>query len=150
MNPARERQPRQRRSSARWQARLDAETHAKLEQLASVFHRKRSGILRFVMQWGLQHSEGWTIEQSPVVAVPPVPVLLEPELPRQVQDIAEAHGLSVAAWLREAMRRITADDFPDSWRAGEMADRSHESGYFRRKFGLRLDEITSRKLEALT
>ena len=27
---------------------------------------------------------------------------------------------------------------------------SHDSGYFRRKFGLRLDEVTLRKLEVLT
>jgi hypothetical protein len=33
--------------------------------------------------------------------------------------------------------------------AGDIATRSHESGYFRRKFGLRLDAVTSRKLEAL-
>jgi predicted transcriptional regulator len=142
--------PRQQRYTRRYQARLDPETLAKLEALASTCHRKRSAILRFAMQWGIRHSKEWTIEQSPVVAVPPVPVLLEPELLRQVQDTAEAHGVSVAAWLREAMRRITADDFPDSWRAGEMADRSHESGYFHRKFGMRLDEVTSRKLEALT
>jgi hypothetical protein len=45
---------------------------------------------------------------------------------------------------------VTPEDFPASWRAGETAARSHDSGYFRRKFGLRLDEVTSRKLEALT
>jgi hypothetical protein len=37
-----------------------------------------------MMQWGLRHSEGWTTDQSPVVAVPPVPVLLKPELLQQV------------------------------------------------------------------
>jgi hypothetical protein len=58
--------------------------------------------------------------------------------------------VSVAAWLRQTMRRVTTDDFPASWRAGEMAGRSHESGYFHQKFGMRLDEVTSRKLEALT
>jgi predicted transcriptional regulator len=129
MNPPREPRPRQRRYSARHQARLDAETHAKLEELASTFPRKRSAIVRYLMQWGLRHSEGWTIDRSPVVAVPPVPVLLEPELHQQVQDVAAAHGVSVAAWLREAMRRITADDFPGSWRTGERTGRSHASGY---------------------
>jgi hypothetical protein len=84
MNSARESQPRLRRYSARHQARLDAETHAKLEELAPAFHRKHSVILRFMMQWGLRHSEGWTTDQSPVVAVPPVPVLLKPELLQQV------------------------------------------------------------------
>jgi hypothetical protein len=39
--------------SVRYQARLDAETWAKLEELAAAFHWKRSAILRSVMQWGL-------------------------------------------------------------------------------------------------
>ena len=143
-------QPRQRRYSVRHQTRLDAETHAKPEELARTFHRKHSAILCFVMQWGLHHSEGWTIDQSPVVAVPPVPVLLEPELLQQVQEAAAAYGVSMAAWLRETMRRVTTGDFPASWRTGERAGRSHDSGYYDRKFGLRLDEVTSGRLEALT
>jgi hypothetical protein len=48
----------QRRYSVRRQARLDAETHAKLEELAHTFHRKRAAILRFVMQWGLTQTQG--------------------------------------------------------------------------------------------
>jgi hypothetical protein len=150
VNPPSDPQPRQRRYRARHQARLDADTHAKLEELASTCHCKRSAILRFVTQWGLRHSEGWTVDQSPVVAVPPVPVLLEPNLLQQVQDTAAAHCASIAAWLREAVRRITADDFPASWRAAESPGRSHESGYYHRKFGIRLDELTSRKLESFT
>jgi predicted DNA-binding protein len=143
-------QPRHIRYSARYQARLDAETSAKLEDLAAAFRRKRSAILRYVMQWGLRHSKAWIIDRSTVSAVPPMPVLLEPELLQQVQGAAAAHGVSMAAWLRKAMRRITADDFPASWRAAETLGRSHESGYFRRKFGMRLDAVTSQKLETLT
>jgi hypothetical protein len=67
-----------------------------------------------------------------------------------VQDAAAAHGVSLASWLREAMRRITADAFPASWRTGKKAGRSHESGYYHRKFGMRLDEVTAHKLETLT
>lgn len=61
-----------------------------------------------------------------------------------------AHRLSVAAWLWHAMRQVTPDDFPPSWRAGDMASRSHDSGYDDHTFGLRLDEVTSRTLEILT
>ena len=61
MNPSRAPQPRQRRYSAHLQARLDAETHAKLEVLTATFHRKHSAIVRCVMQWGLHHSTGWTV-----------------------------------------------------------------------------------------
>jgi hypothetical protein len=142
--------PRQRRYSARHQARLDAETHAKLEELRCAFLRKRVPIVRYIMQWALRHSDGWTIDRSTVAAVSPVPVLLEPDLLQQVQAATAAYGVSVAARLREAMRRIAADDFPASWRLGESAVRLHESGYFHQKFGMRLDEVTSRKLEAFT
>jgi predicted DNA-binding protein len=150
VNPPPTPHPRHVRYSVRHQARLDPETSAKLEELASTCHRKRSAILRFVMQWGLRHSEGWTIDRSPVVAVPQVPVLLEPERLQQVQAAAAAHGASLAAWLREAVRRVTAEAFPVSWRASTSSVRSHESGYYHRKFGLRLDNVTSQKLETLT
>jgi hypothetical protein len=43
----------------------------------------------------------------------------------------------------------TRDNFPPSWRAEETAVRLHDSGYFGRKFGLRLDEVTSQTLAAL-
>jgi hypothetical protein len=142
--------PRPRRYSARHQSRLDARTHAKLEELRCAFHRKRAPILRYVMQWGLRRSGGWAVDQSPVVALSPVPVLLEPELLQKVQAAAAAHGVSMAVWLREAVRRVTAEDFPGSWRAVETPGRSHESGFFHRKFGIRLDEVTSRKLESFT
>jgi predicted transcriptional regulator len=102
------------------------------------------------MQWGIRHSEGWTINRSPVVAVPPVPVLLEPELIQQVQEVAAAQGVSMVEWLREAMRRIAADDFPASWHANEAEGRSHDSGHYGRRFMLRLDNETSSKLETLT
>jgi predicted transcriptional regulator len=139
-------QPRQPHYTARHQARLDTLTWARLEEFARSFHRKRSAILRYVMQWGLTQTQGWTVDRSAVVAVPPVAVLLERELLRHVQDAAAAHGTSIAAWLREAIRRVTADDFPASWRVGDAASRSHDSGYFDRKYQLRLDEASSAKL----
>lgn len=141
--------PRQRHYTVRYQARLDPETSAKLDELARTCHRKRSAILRYVMQWGLGHSEGWTIDRSTIGAVPPVPVLLEPELLQQVQDAAAAHGVSVAAWVREAVRRVTADDFPASWRTGETVGRSHDSRYYGQRFMLRLDGDTETKLQHL-
>jgi predicted DNA-binding protein len=150
MNPARAPQPRQRRYSARHQARLDTETHAKLEALTRTFCRKHAAILRFVMQWGLAHSQDWIIDQTIPASVHLVHVLVEPALMEQVQEAATRHGASVAAWVRCALRQVTQQDFPASWPTEEMAPRSHESDYFRRKFGLRLDESTSQTLEALT
>jgi predicted DNA-binding protein len=145
-----EHQPRQRRYSARHEARLDEETHAKLEELVQTFHRKRALILRFVMQWGLTHTKGWAVDASIPASTRLVPLLVTPELLQQIQAAANRHGVSVTAWLRHATRQGTVEDFPASWRAGETAARSHESGYFHRKFGLRLDAVTSQKLGALT
>ena len=145
-------QPRHVRYRVRHQGRLDGETYAELEELTKTFHRKRGPILRYVMQWGLTHSNGWTIDRSPVVAVPPVPVLLEPELLQQVQEASAAHGATVAAWVRQALRQVTPDDFPRSWHA-EAAHgsrpRSHDSRYYDTRFMLRLDETTAQKLQHL-
>ena len=143
MHPSPDPQPRQRRSRVRHQARLDAATHAMLEALASSFHRKRAAMLRSVMEWGLAHTEGWTVDPSTPDRPYLVHILVEPDLLRQVQEAADAHGARVAAWVRQALRQITPEDFPVSWRAEGTAPRSHESGYFHRKFGLRLDDETS-------
>jgi hypothetical protein len=89
-------------------------------------------------------------DQAIPASTKPVPVLLEPELLEQVQDAAAIHGVSMAAWLRHAVCQVPINDFPASWRAGETAGRCHESGYYQRKFGLRLDHGTSQKLEALS
>ena len=150
MNPPRAPQARHVRYSVRHQARLDVETHTKLEELAAAFPRKRSAILRYVMQWGLTQTGGWTVNMAVPSTVHTVGMLLEPELLQQVQDAAAIHGVSMAAWLREAMRRVTPEDFQESWRARETAPRSHESGNYNRKFGMRLNEVTWRTLEGFT
>jgi hypothetical protein len=141
MHPPPELQPRRRRYSVRRQTRLDAETHAKLEELSSGFHRKRAAILRYVMQWGLGHTEGWSIDFSIPDHPHLVHMLLEPVLCQQVQEAANAHGVSVAAWDRHTMRLVMREDVPASWRAGETAPRSHDSGYDGTRFVLRLDEV---------
>jgi predicted DNA-binding protein len=114
MTPLRVPYPRHVRYSVRYQARLDAETHVKLEELAAAFHRKRSAILRHAMQWGLTQTRGWTVDRAVPGTVRTVGMLLEPELLQQVQEAAAVYGASMAAWLREAVRRVTGDDFPDS------------------------------------
>jgi len=78
-----------------------------------------------------------------------VPMLVEPALLQQVQVAAAIHGANVAAWERHAMRQVTREDFPPSWRAGEMVPWSHDSGSYGTRFMLRLDHETRSKLEAL-
>ena len=119
MVPSQDSQPRQRCYRVRYQARFDAETSATLEDLAKTLHRKRGRILRYLMQWGLSRSEGWIVDQSIPASSHLVPMLLEPTLRQQVQDAATAHGTNVAAWLRQAMRQVTLEDFPASWRGGD-------------------------------
>jgi predicted transcriptional regulator len=153
MTPPRDPQPRHVHYRVRYQARLDAETHAKLEELAAAFHRKRSAILRSVMQWGLTQIRGWTVDMAAPGTVRMVGMLLEPELLLQVQKAAAVHSASMAAWLREAVRRVTGDDFPDSWHAEAAQDdqrRSHDSRRYGIRFMLRLDDETSNKLGILT
>jgi predicted transcriptional regulator len=150
MTPPRDPQPRHVRDRVRYQARLDAETHAKLEELAAAFHRKRSAILRHTMPWGLTQTRGWTVDRAVPGTVRTVGMLLDPELLQQVQEAAAVHGATIAAWLRQAMRRVTIEDFPKSWRAEEIVIRSHDSGYYQRRFMLRLDDETSQKLDTLT
>jgi predicted transcriptional regulator len=150
MTMAAEHSPQQPRYSVRRQARPDGDTHAKRKELAKTFQRKRGAILCDVIQWGLTTTTGWIIDSSIPDRSHPVHLLVNPELLQQVQDAAESRGVTVAAWLRQAMRQVTPDDFPPSWRAGDIATGSHDSGYYYRKFQLRLDDDTARKLETLT
>jgi predicted transcriptional regulator len=146
-------QPRHVRYRVRHQARLDAETHAKLEELAAAFHRKRSATLRHTMQWGLTQTRGWTVDRAVPGTVRTVGMLLEPELLQQVQEGAAVHGATVAVWLRQAIRQITLEEFPDSWQAEDIQGRrprSHDSRQYRTRFMLRLDDETSEKLHTLT
>jgi hypothetical protein len=99
---------------------------------------------------GFAYTNRWTVDRSIPASADPVTMSVGPELYQQVQDAADARGASVAVWLWHAMRHVSAEDFPASWPVGETALRSHESGYDHRKFGLRVDEVISRKLEALT
>jgi hypothetical protein len=45
------------------------------------------------------------------------------------------------------MRLVTIDDFPESWRAGVIGIRSHDSHIYGQRFMLRLDETTAQKLQ---
>jgi hypothetical protein len=94
------------RYSVRYQARLDAVTAAKLQELAAAFHRKHSAILRYVMQWGLAQTRGWTVDMAIPGTGRTLSMLLEPDLLQQVQEAVAVYGASMAAWLREAVRRV--------------------------------------------
>jgi predicted DNA-binding protein len=150
MPPPPELRPRQRRSSVRSQARLEAETHATVEVLARTVRRQRAQILRHVRPWGLIHGTAWIIDPSMPAATHLVHMLVDTELLQQVQAAAAAHSASVAAWVRHALRQVTRADFPPSWQAGEAAPRSHDSQYYGKRFLMRLDAPTRTRLEELS
>jgi hypothetical protein len=78
-----------------------------------------------------------------------VHMLVDPELLQQVQEAADAHEVSVAVWPPHAMRQVTRADFPTRWGTGATPIRSHASGYYDRRFQLRLDPDTQTKLGTL-
>lgn len=79
-----------------------------------------------------------------------VHILVEPQRLQQVEAAANVHEVTVAAWLRQAMRQVTRKDFPPNWQAGELAPRSHDSPYYGKRFLIRLDDQTRPRLEELS
>ncbi len=68
--------------------------------------------------------------------------------------MATTTGGDISAWLRQAVDLVTAADFPASWQAasaeqGRAPKRSHDSHTYARRFMLRLDDASARKLDAL-
>jgi hypothetical protein len=76
-------------------------------------------------------------------------LLLDRTLYRHVQRAAAAQGVTVATWLRHALRQIRREDFPRSWRTDAMTGRSHDSQRYRTRFMLRLYARTAEKLQSL-
>jgi hypothetical protein len=51
-------------ASIRMDARLDAMTRAKVDDLAARFHQTRAAVLRHIMHWGLHHGQALPREQE--------------------------------------------------------------------------------------
>jgi predicted transcriptional regulator len=134
---------------SRYQARLDADTHATLEAWAATFHRTRVVVLRHVMAWGLTQTHHWAIDPAVPRTAHTLSLVLDPTLYRQVQEAAAAHGATVAAWVRHALRQMRVEDFPQDWQTDTDAGRSHDSERYRTRFMLRLDARTTQKLQSL-
>jgi predicted transcriptional regulator len=138
-------------------ARLDTMTRARLDDLATQFHRSRAAVLRQVMHWGLsRESLGLVDKDDSQGPIPHFFFVVESELHQQVKRMAEAAGGDIAPWLRHMLREITVVDFPASWsaidapRRGIPEDRSHDSRTYGQRFMLRLDETTRETLEQLS
>jgi hypothetical protein len=74
------------------------------------------------------------------------------ELYRQMGEMAQAVGCSIAAWLRYWLRQVTVADFPAHWQAAadtSAGSRSHDSCIYDTRFMLRLDAASDTTLRHL-
>lgn len=139
--------------SIRLDARLDAVTRQKVDELATRFRQPRAAVLHQVMRWGLACGGEYTVEGGD--ARGPIRHLfmtVDRELHRQMGEMAHALGCSIAAWLRHWLRLVTVADFPAHWQAAagtSAGSRSHDSRVYGTRFMLRLDAASETTLQCL-
>jgi hypothetical protein len=144
MNPAPE------RSSIRMDARLDAATRQKVDDLAQRFHTPRAAVLCHIMHWGLNHGPTGPLDQGESQGpVRHLYLYVESKLHEQVEKAATAAGVNTAPWLRHMVGQVPITDFPASWQAAAPRERSHNSRIYTERFMLRFDHLTREKLDAL-
>jgi hypothetical protein len=138
------------RTSIRMDARLDATTRAKVDELAQRFHQPRPAVVCHIMQWGLSRGRAELLDGGGVEG--PVRHLycyVDTELHARVEQVASTAGMKSAPWLRAMVRQITTADFPASWEVARSEERSHDSRTYGTRFMLRLDEPSLIALQKL-
>jgi predicted DNA-binding protein len=150
VNPLPDHRPGQQRAAVRTDARLDAATRQKVEDLATRVDRPRAAVLCQIMEWGLSRAQPAHLDQGES----PGPVrhlylYVPSELHEHVEKAAAAAGVKAAPWLRHMVRQITITDFPASWQEATPRERSHDSRTYTTRFMLRLDESSQTKLQQL-
>jgi predicted DNA-binding protein len=137
------------RASIRIDARLDATTREKVDDLAQHFHQPRAAVLCHIMHWGLSYEQPGPLDQHESQGpVRHLYLCVPSELRDGVEKAATAAGVKTASWLRHMVRQITITDFPASWQEATPCERSHDSRTYGRRFMLRLDDSTRETLEA--
>jgi predicted transcriptional regulator len=142
--------PHDRGTSLRMDARLDAATRQKVDDLARHFHQRRAAVLCHTMQWALSREQTGPLDQGDVQG--PVRHLywyVASDLHARVEKAATAAGMNIAPWLRHMVRQMTMADFPASWQEAQPEERSHDSRIYGRRFMVRLDEPSQTKLQQL-
>jgi predicted transcriptional regulator len=131
-------------------ARLDAETRVKVDDLARHFHQPRAAVLCHIMHWGLSREHPGPLDQGDVQGqVRHLYLYVPSDLYDHVEKAATAAGMNIAPWLRHMVRQITISDVPASWQEARSEKRSHDSRTYTERFMLRLDEPTQSKLQHL-
>jgi hypothetical protein len=150
------RRDRPQRYTARLEVHLDQVTQTTITRFVTAFRRSRAVVLRHVLEWGLTHGQGWTIDRHrPVGRAARIILRLEPERRERVETVATAAGGDISAWLRHALQQVIMVDFPASWQPTSAEQtrapkRSHDSRQYGTRFMLRLDDASLGKLDALT
>jgi hypothetical protein len=142
--------PSEPRSSIRMDARLDATTRAKVDELAKQFHQPRAAVLCHIMRWGLTRGQAEMLDGGALEGpVRHLSLVADTALHARVEKAATAAGLKIAPWLRSMVRRITLTDVPASWHEATPEERSHDSQIYDTRFMLRLDKTSQTMLEQL-
>jgi hypothetical protein len=150
MNSPPDHQPREPRASIRIDARLDAMTRAKVDDLATHFHQPRAAVLSYIMHWGLSHGKTEPVDQGTSHGpVRHLHVYVDAAIHEQVAKAATATGGTIAAWVRQMVCQITPTDFPASWQEAHAEGRSHDSHRYDTRFMIRLDAPSGTKLQLL-
>jgi len=83
-------------------ARLDATTRAKVDELVKRFHQPRAAVVCHIMHWGLSHTQTETRDGG--ASEGPVRHLylyVDTALHDRVEEAAIAAGVKSAPWLRD-------------------------------------------------
>jgi predicted transcriptional regulator len=150
LSPLPARRPDEPRASIRMDARLDATTRGKVDDLAQHFHQPRVAVLCHIMHWGLSRESTGPLDQGESHGpVRHLYLYVASALHARVEKAATAAAVKIAPWLRHMVRQMTMADFPASWQEARLGERSHDSRTYGRRFILRLDDPSQTKLQQL-
>jgi predicted transcriptional regulator len=151
VNPVPDYRPGQQRVAVRTDARLDAATRQKVDDLATRFDRPRAAVLCQIMAWGLSRAQPAHLDQGESPGpVRHLSLYVASDRHKHAEKAAAAAGVKAAPWLRHVVRQITITDFPASWQEATPRERSHDSRTYGTRFMLRLDGPTRDKLDDLS
>jgi predicted transcriptional regulator len=138
------------RARVRLDARLDAMTRQKVDDLAGHFHQPRAAVLSHIMQWGLDRGAMDARDQGHAQGpVCHLYLYVHADLYEAVRKAATTAGVHLAPWLRQMVRHIPITDFPGSWQEERSETRSHDSRVYGARFMLRLDAASETTLQRL-
>jgi predicted transcriptional regulator len=150
VSPSPNHKPHEPPPSIRIDARLDQMTRAKVDDLATRFHRPRAAVLCHIMHWGISCRPMEKVEQGNAEGpVRHLSLYVASELYARVQKAATTAGVNIAPWLRQMVGHIPITDFPRSWQEERSERRSHDSRSYGARFMLRLDAASETTLQRL-